>query len=106
MAVPNDEELEFHSELQQNETIDIIEDLLSRMSIPKFRVSLGDCIVKESQDVIDNDWLNALLPEFIASLKFVVEYNPLNEQTYPHTKLLIAHSRMKLFMDIYSDIIY
>jgi hypothetical protein len=76
------------------------------MSIPKFKVSLGDCIVKESQDVINNDWIHILLPEFIASLKFVVEYDPLNEQSYPYTKLLIAHSRMKLFMDIYADIIY
>ena len=46
------------------------------------------------------------MPEFIASLNYVVEYDPLNEQAYPHTKLLIAHSRMKLFMDIYADIIY
>jgi hypothetical protein len=76
------------------------------MSIPKFRISLGDFIVKESQDMINNDWIHILLPEFIASLKYVVEYNPLNKKTYPHTKLLIAHSRMKLFMDIYSDIIY
>jgi len=38
------------------------------MSTPKFRVSLGDCIVKESQDVVNNDWIHILLPEFIASL--------------------------------------
>jgi hypothetical protein len=47
-----------------------------------------------------------LLPEFIACLKFVVEYDLLDEQSYPNTKLLLAHSRMKLFMDIYADIIY
>ncbi len=84
----------------------MIEDLLSRMSIKNFRVSLSDCIVKESQDVINNDWIHYLLPEFKASLKFVVEFDPLSEQLYPHTKLLIAHSRMKLFMDIYAEIIY
>jgi hypothetical protein len=106
MAVPADAEIEFHCDLLQNETIDIIEDLLSRITIQKFRVSLGDCIVKESQDVINNDCIHFLLPEFIASLKFVVEYDPLNEQTYPNTKLLIAHSRIKLFIDIYADIIY
>ena len=56
--------------------------------------------------MISNDWIHILLPEFIASLQFVVEYDPLNEQTYPHSKLLIAHSRMKLYMDIYAEIIY
>lgn len=76
------------------------------MSIQKFRVSLGDCIVKESKDVINNELINILLPEFIASLNYVVKFDPVNEQSYPHTKLLIAHSRMKLFMDIYADIIY
>lgn len=76
------------------------------MSNPKFKISLGDCIVKESQDVIENDQIYLLLPEFISCLKFVVEYDPLNEHIYPYTKLLIAHSRMKLFMNIYADIIY
>jgi hypothetical protein len=47
-----------------------------------------------------------LLPEFKASLKFVVEFDPLDKNTYPYTKLLIAHSRMKLFMNIYADIFY
>lgn len=47
-----------------------------------------------------------MLPEFIASLKFVTEYDSNNEQSYPKTKLLIAHSRMKVFMNIYSDIIH
>ncbi len=54
----------------------------------------------------NNDWIHILLPEFIASLKFVVEYDPLNEISYPHTKLLIAHSRMKLYMNVYVDLIY
>lgn len=56
--------------------------------------------------MINNDWIHILLPEFISSLKFVVEYDPLNETSYPHTKLLIAHSRMKLYMNIYVDLIY
>lgn len=56
--------------------------------------------------MITNDWIHILLPEFIASLKFVVEYNPLNENIYPQTKLLIAHSRMKLYINIYVDLIY
>ena len=54
----------------------------------------------------NNDWIHILLPEFIASLKFVVEYDPLNEISYPNTKLLIAHSRMKLYMNVYVDLIY
>ncbi len=54
----------------------------------------------------NNDWIHILLPEFIASLKFVVEYDPLNQISYPNTKLLIAHSRMKLYMNVYVDLIY
>lgn len=54
----------------------------------------------------NNDWIHILLPEFIASLKFVVEYDPLNEISYPNLKLLIAHSRMKLYMNVYVDLIY
>ena len=90
----------------QNETIDIIEDLLSRKLLTKLKVSLSDYIFKEAHDKVNNDWIHILLPEFIASLKFVVEFNPRNELVYPFTKLLIAHSRMKLFIDIYADIIY
>ena len=76
------------------------------MSIPKFKISLSDCIFKESQELINDDMIHVLLPEFIASLRFVVEYDPLVDQNYPHTKLLIAHSRMKLLMSIYADLIY
>ncbi len=47
-----------------------------------------------------------MLPEFIASLKFVDEYDPSKNISFSNTKLLIAHSRMKLFMNIYSNIIY
>jgi hypothetical protein len=94
--------------LKQNEKIEIIEmieNLLSRPDIIKFKVIISDCIFKESQDVIEEDNFHLFLPEFIACLKFVVEYDSSNEIEYPNTKLLIAHSRMKLFMDIYADII-
>ena len=80
--------------------------MLGREEIIKFKVALGDCIVKESLDVIENGHIYLLLPEFIASLRFIVEYDPLNDISLPNTKLLIAHSRMKLFMNIYSNIIY
>jgi hypothetical protein len=79
--------------------------------ILKFRLCLSDCILKQSLDIIDNNSIFELYPEFIASLKFVVEYDakkidPLNAQSYPYCKKLIAHSRMKLFMNIYAEIIY
>jgi len=80
--------------------------LLGREEIIKFKVALGDCIVKEFLDAIENDHICTLLPEFIASLRFVVEYDPLNDISLANNKLLIAHSRMKLFMNIYSNIIY
>jgi hypothetical protein len=33
-----------------------------------FKIYLGDCIVKDSQDVINNNMIHILLPEFLASL--------------------------------------
>jgi hypothetical protein len=80
--------------------------LLGREDIIKFKVALGDCIFKEFLDLIENEYIWILLPEFIASLRFVVNYDPLNDISLANTKLLIAHSRMKLFMNIYSNIIY
>lgn len=40
----------------------------------KLKASLSDCIVKESYNLISNDWIYILLPEFLACLKFINEY--------------------------------
>jgi hypothetical protein len=40
--------------LQHSNTLEVIEELLGREEIKKFRVALSDCIVKESLDIFEN----------------------------------------------------